>query len=379
MTTGVPFEERGGKLRGVIDLAAGRYPAFLLGGPVGDLLPVFHFHEVTRTDLAAKLDFLAENGYRTVTSAEIASYVRREAALDGRFVGLCFDDAWTSLWTVAAPLLKRHRMTAIAFAIPARIVDASGCRPTLDDRPTPDDGPRPEDDAQRSPDGSPFVTWPELRRLSASGVIDVQCHTDSHSLVFSSSDVRGFVTPDYASTPLLNRPQLLPRPALRFVTPGELGAPLYAARSRMSDVCRASVPLDVHERCVELVRSEGGAAFFSRDDWRSALGRLTEMETRTAFESEADQRREIEEELDRGRATLNDRLAIRSVNHICLPWGVSGHRTAGALARLGYRSAFANRLRGTHAVRPGDDPYWLKRLSNRHIFALPGRGRRLWH
>jgi hypothetical protein len=367
MTTGVPFEERGGKLRGVLDLAAGRYPPFLFGGPVGDLLPVFHFHEVTRADLEPKLSFLAENGYRTVTSAEIAAYVRRETVLDGRFVGLCFDDAWTSLWTVAAPLLTRYGMTAITYAIPARIVDAADCRPTLDD------------DAPRTPEGSPFVTWPELRRLSTTGVIDVQCHTDSHSMVCSSNNVRGFVTPDYVSTPLLNWPQLVPRPALRFLTADELGAPLYPARSRMSDGRRAMVPLDVHKRCVELVAREGGAAFFRRDDWRSALDRLAGAESHTAFESESEQHREIEQELDRGRAILNERLGIRSVNHICLPWGVSGRRTADALVRLGYHSAFANRLRGTHAVRPGDNPFWLKRLSNRHIFALPGRGRRLWH
>lgn len=367
MTTGVPFEERGGKLRGVIDLAVGRYPSFLLGGPVGDLLPVFHFHEVTRSDLEAKLSFLVENGYRTVTSAEITAYVRRQTALAGRFVALCFDDAWTSLWTVAAPLLKRYGMTAIAYAIPARIVDAADCRPTLGD------------DLPDTPEGSPFVTWPELRQLSASGVIDVQCHTDSHSMVFASNHVRGFVTPDYVRTPLLNRPQLLPRPALRFLTAGELGAPLHSARSRMSDACRAMVPLEVHQRCVELVARAGGPTFFSRADWRSVLDRLATVGSRAAFESESAQRREIEEELDRGRATLNERLAIRSVNHICLPWGVSGHRTADALVRLGYQSAFANRWRGTHAVRPGDNPYWLKRLSNRHIFALPGRGRRLWH
>jgi polysaccharide deacetylase len=373
MTTGVPFEERGGKLRGVIDLAAGRYPSFLLGCPVGDLLPVFHFHEVTRADLEAKLSFLADNGYRTVTSAEIAAYVRRETLLIGRFVGLCFDDAWASLWTVAAPLLKQCGMTAIAYAIPARIVDAAGCRPTLNNRPVL------VDDVPLAPEGPPFVTWPELRQLSASGVIDVQCHTDSHSMVFSSSDRRDFVTPHYASTPILNRPQLMPRPALRFLNAGELGAPLYPARSRMSDGRRAIVPLDVHERCVELVRREGGAAFFSRGDWRSALDRLAEAESRAVVENESDQRREIEEELDRGRAMLNDRLGIRSVNHVCLPWGVSGDHTGEALVRLGYRSAFANRLRGIHAVRRGDNPYWLKRLSNRHIFALPGRGRRLWH
>jgi len=48
------------------------------------------------------------------------------------------------------------------------------------------------------------------------------------------------------------------------------------------------------------------------------------------------------------------------------------------LKRLGYRTAFANRLPGLHAVRRGDDPHWLKRLPNKYIFALPGRGRRVW-
>jgi hypothetical protein len=366
MPNRLPFLERGGVLRGALDLSAGRYPSFLFGGSISNMLPVFHFHEVTRGDLEAKLAYLAENGYRTVTSDEIAAYVRRETTLDGRRVALCFDDGWASLWTVAAPLLEQYGLTAIVYAIPARMIDAPDCRPTLDSGLDP----RPTD--------RPFVTWAELRGLSNSGVIDVQCHTDSHSMVFCSNEVRDFVTPDYASTPLLNRPQLLPRPALRFVTADELGAPLYLARSRMSDGRRAMVSLDVHERSVGLVAREGGRAFFAQSDWRARLGRAARGSGRGILESETEQRRAIEEELDRSRAVLNERLGIRSVNHVCLPWGVSGRLTADALVRLGYRSAFANRLHGTHAVRPGDDPYWLKRLANRHIFRLPGRGRRLW-
>jgi hypothetical protein len=66
------------------------------------------------------------------------------------------------------------------------------------------------------------------------------------------------------------------------------------------------------------------------------------------------------------------------VQHVCLPWGVSGARTERALRRLGYRTAFANRLRGQHAVARGDDPLWLKRLPNKYILHLPGRGRRTW-
>jgi len=371
MTTGVPLAERGGRFRGVLDLVSGRFPGFVFGGHVGnDLLPAFHFHEVTREELEPKLRYLAENGYRTVTSDEISAYVRRQVRFDGPRVALCFDDAWESLWTVAAPLLKRYGLTAIAYAIPARIVDVAACRPTLERTGA----------ATVSTDMnvSPFATWPELRALHDSGIVDVQCHTDSHSMIFCSSEVRGFVTPDYAATPLLNRPQLTPAPALRFLRADELGAPLYLARSRMSEGRRVAVSLALHERCVDYATREGGAAFFARADWRAKLGRLTGGAVGGAVERESEQGRAIEEELDRGRAILNDRLRTDTVRHVCLPWGVSGRRAAAALVRLGYRSAIANRWRGMNAIRPGDDPYWLKRLPNRHIFRLPGRGRRIW-
>ena len=129
----VPFSERGGTLRGVLDLATGRYPSFLFGGSTDRLLPVFHLHEVTRAVLEPRLQFLAEHGYRTVTTDAIARLVR-----DGRHPGpftvaLCFDDARASLWTVAMPMLRKYNFCAITYAIPGRIVDANATRPTLDD------------------------------------------------------------------------------------------------------------------------------------------------------------------------------------------------------------------------------------------------------
>ena len=347
----IPFAERGGTARGCLDLISGRFPAFVLGGKVGALVPVFHFHEVTRDDLEPKLRHLAENGYRSITADEIAAYVRGGLKLRERAVALCFDDAWKSLSAVAAPLLKQHGLTAIAYAIPARIT---------------------EDGA-----GSPLVTWSELGALHASGVIDVQSHTYSHSMVFTASQPMDFLQPGYAKTPYLNRPQLAPPPALEFVTPEDLGAPLYPARSRMSDAPRALVSRAFHDRCVEIVRHEGGAAFFARPGWQARL-RSAAGAPEAPFESLEEQARVLEDELAQSRAVLNDRLRTQSVNHICLPWGVAGRRTASLLARVGYRSAFANRLRGLHAVRQGDDPYWLKRLPNRYIPLLPGRGRRYW-
>ena len=349
----VPFSERGGKARGCLDLVSGRFPAFVFGGDLGALLPVFHFHEVTCEDLEPKLRHLADNGYRSVISNEITAYVRGDLKLPARSVGLCFDDAWKSVADVATPLLKQYGLRAMTYAIPARITENG------------------EGD-------SPFVTWSTLSAIHASGVIDVQSHTDSHSRVFASSDVEDFVQPGYDATPLLNRPQLAASPSLAFVTPADLGAPLYGMRSRMSDGRRALVSRDVHTKCVELVAREGGTPFFSRSGWRARLTAVVAAAPPPTFESVDLQARAIEDELARSRSILNDRLRTNSVAHICLPWGISGAQTEAMLKRTGYRSAFANRLRGRHAVRAGDDPYWLKRLPNHYITRLPGRGRQYW-
>jgi hypothetical protein len=79
----VPFNERGGRLRGALDLVSGRFPRFVFGGAVpNSTLPVFHFHDETREGLEPKLRYLAENGYRTVSSDEDRR-VRRRARHTG--------------------------------------------------------------------------------------------------------------------------------------------------------------------------------------------------------------------------------------------------------------------------------------------------------
>jgi mono/diheme cytochrome c family protein len=367
----VPFNERGGKLRGVLDVVSGRFPRFVFGGGLTrDLLPVFHFHDETREDLEPKLRYLVENGYQSVTSDEIADFVAGKSSAGGR-VALCFDDAWASVWTVAAPLLRQYGLRAIVYAIPARIDDASHCRICHGSDPLQMSGVRPVTN------GPAFVTWPELRELHTWGVVDVQCHTYSHSRIFTSSTLAGFVTPDYRATPLLNRPQIVPPPGLRFVTAEDLGAPIFVSRSRMSDGRRTIVDAAIHDACVQFVARHGGASFFERPGWRGELETIARA-AQPALESADEQRSAIEAELDAGRSILNERLRTTTVQHVCLPWGVSGRVTEAALRRLAYRTAFANRLRGVHAVRRGDDPLWLKRLPNKYIFRLPAQGRRTW-
>lgn len=363
----VPFGERGGALRGAIDLLCGRLPRFVFGGPVGSLVPVFHFHDEPRAALEPAFRYLRENGYRTLAADDLATVARGRRAPAEREVALCFDDAWATVWTDAAPLLRDYGLQAIVYAIPGRVAAATGVRAQA-----PASRPQP-----RSGGTSPFMTWPELRQLHAAGTIDVQSHTWTHARVFTSTTVVDFVRPGWEQLPALNRPLLHSSPAPEFVQPSDLGAPLYEHRSRMSDGRRVRVSLQAHDECVAAVRAGGGEAFFARPDWRATLDAIVQRYRADLTEENAhEQRRAIEEELDRSRSELNARLGTTTVRHVCFPWGVAGSIASDAVRRLGFDSAIANRWSGVFAVRPGDDPYWLKRLPNRYITALPGRGRR---
>ena len=363
----VPYGERGGRARGALDLLAGHYPAFTIGGGVGRLLPVFHFHETTPALLDPRLQYLAENGYRTVTSAAIAALVREGTAPPEGSVVLAFDDAWSSVWTVAGPLLRRYGMQAIVYAIPARIRDAESARLTIDNG--------APDPAAVDASDDPFVTWPELRQLHEDGTFDVQSHTRTHSMIFAASTIVDFVSPAFRAESLLNRPRIDRNGTPRFLDPQTLGAPLYVRRSCMSDALRFYPDEEAGARTAAHVDANGGADFFGRPGWRTELQRVA-GEPRGASAAARDRDTAIEAELAGAREMLEARLPGHRVDHICLPWGVAGRSTRGLLERSGYRTAFANRFRGRFAVATGDDPYALKRLSNRYIFALPGRGRR---
>jgi hypothetical protein len=261
-------------------------------------------------------------------------------------------------------MLRAHGMSAIAFAIPGRITDAAAVRPTIEENAA----------AATAVDHSevPFATWIELRRLHSAGLIDVQSHTFSHSLVFAGTEVTGFVTPEFAARLLLDRPASSGE--LHWLSPADLGAPLYLERSRMSDALRFYDDERVRDQCTQHVAEHGGRDFFRRPSWRSELLTIASGATGRT-ETPTDRGSAIERELADARDVLEEQLGV-AVPHACMPWGIGGEETRAALKRTGLTLAFADRLFGRRAVAPGDDPHALMRLHERFITCLPGRGRR---
>jgi hypothetical protein len=362
---GAPLDEQGGRLRGLMDLAAGHYPKFIFGLSVGKLLPVFHFHQATVDAIEPAFRYLAENGYRTVGCADVARLVRHGRHPGPRTVMLAFDDAWASLWLVVGPLLEQYDLRAVTYVIPGRVQDADALRPTIADGPV---------DATAA-DGAdnPFATWCELRALSDRGRVDVQSHTWSHSMIFSGPRVVGVVDQAFGLEPPIIHPRLNAGRNLEFLTPGMLGHPLFVRRSRMSEARRFWPDPDVCARIGAKLRAASGGAFSNPPEWRKIRPLVEAIPGR--FETDAERKSEIEQELAFASDAIEARIG-RPVRHVCLPWGISGSTTRAALERLGMLTAFANRLSGRMAVAAGDDPFFLKRLDNRHIFALPGTGRR---
>ena len=367
MTNHLPFAERKTPGRGVLDLITGCYPAFLFGGGVGRWLPVFHFHEATPEELAPYLDYLAANGYRTVTSDAIAAYVREGRHPGQRSVALCFDDAWASLWTVAAPLLHRHGFQAIAYVHPGRVADAASVRPTIESPGGADAG------ADQS--ATPFATWPELRALHASGTIDIQSHTLWHAMINCAPEIVGFMAPGLPRRHPHLYPRLVTGTGERSLSENDLGAPLYPERSRYSDALRYDNGA-AFEACTQYVRAHGGTAFFGRPDWESLLRGVAAAAGPGCQETPVERDAAILTDLMGALDQLSAGLRSDAVRHLCFPWAVAGESAVRAAEKVGYVTAFGDRLFGGRGVRPGDPPYRLMRLKHRYIVCLPGQGRR---
>ncbi len=352
MRNPVPFQERKTAIRGVLDLATGRYPAFLFGARLGRILPVFHFHEVTFPYLESYLVYLHENGYRTLDAAEMTQVITGERELKEPSVVLCFDDAWASVWTVVNPLMRRYNMKAVTYAIPGRIQEGKGVRPIWGQK-----GHDP--DIDRS--GNPFCTWEELKGLHAEGRVDIQSHTWSHAQIFCKEQYLRLILPETV-LPLLSWPVVNdPGEPLRILSSTQVFHPLLPTRSRMSDALKHDVDLSVIRR----IHDDPDAAPY--------LFKQHFVQIETPDERE----HAIRYELERSRQELELRLD-KPIHQLCFPWAICGSIADRLVRETGYTSAVADRLGGIRAAVPGQDPFKIMRLKHSYIRALPGKPRKLF-
>jgi hypothetical protein len=347
------------KHRGEVEgLLLRRYPAFVLGGDgdaIGAEIPAFAFHQVTGEELEPMLDFLAANGYHTLTADEWLERGGRARATNGgpaREVLLTFDDGHVSLHRVAFPALRRRGQKAVAYVVPGGV-------------PEPANG-----GADRT-----LCDWGEIAEMHASGVIDVQSHSLLHHSVALSNRIVDFCRPGVPGSFMDG--DLAPVDADR--RPPAAGAPIHAWGARYGARPAWREAPEVVRACEDEVARHGGEAFFAERDWRTRLLAVATAARRQghrgAFESDAAQREAILADLAAARATIERRLTGHSVRHFCYPW----YRGCALAARLAREAGMLTHAWGSIVPRfaaAADMPMPIRRLPPELLWRLPGQGRR---
>lgn len=87
-------------------------------------IPVLMYHEIgdvvnnnylRRSEFEAQMQWLAENGYNPVTLSQVYRHINDFRPLPAKPVVITFDDGYSTFYTVAVPILRKHRFTATVF------------------------------------------------------------------------------------------------------------------------------------------------------------------------------------------------------------------------------------------------------------------------
>jgi peptidoglycan/xylan/chitin deacetylase (PgdA/CDA1 family) len=337
------------------DLVLGRYPEFVRGGPLPrGHVPVFVFHSLEEESFGGKLEHLARNHYVTLTADEYFAFVMGTRPVPDRAVVLTFDDGRASLWTVGAPLLRRHRMTGIVFLVPGRM-SASSAAP--------------------APPHEGLLSWEQVESLARNGPFDFQSHTHTHACVHVGPRPAGFVTPaarrGYAAfdVPMIHAGG---RDLMGEDVP--LGTPILESAPRMGDGRRFYEDPSFREAAVRAVAEGGGEAFFARPGWEKELARVTPRRAAGRWETREEATAAIRRELAESKRAIEERTN-KPVVHLCHPWHVAGATTLALMRETGYRTAFSGKVRGVPLTPAGGDPYRIARIGEDYVELLPGEGR----
>ena len=140
---------------------------FLIAGGIALLqttkgVPVLNYHQVEEKDgnpltlwpdqFEAQMDYLAAEGYTTITIDEMMDALENGTPLPEKPVIITFDDGYADNYEYAYPILKKYGFKATIFLI----YDFTNTYPN-------------------------YLTWEQINEMKASGLIHFESHTMTHA------------------------------------------------------------------------------------------------------------------------------------------------------------------------------------------------------
>ena len=323
-------------------------------------IPVLNYHSVsaapewlqfgigaslTPASFERQLAYLERHGYKSLFVSEVADALagRLKLAKRGKYVALTFDDGYADNWLAAFPLLQAHGFRATLFINTGFVEDAAECRPF--------GWPK----AASTQDWTGYLTWPELRALKATGLIEIQSHGWSHGRVFAGPELRGFIGPGKPNPWLLwnLRPETRSYWWRELATDRSLwGQPVFRQAPALARPAWRPDPEAV-AHLMSWARANGGEVF-AMPDWERRLREewrryLREHGDHGSWESREEYEWRIDEDVREARETLERELGGKAT---ALCWPENDFTEAGesVARRAGYAITVSNRHNTRNAV-----------------------------
>jgi peptidoglycan/xylan/chitin deacetylase (PgdA/CDA1 family) len=312
-----------------------------------------------------KLEILKAAGYEFWHWDKLYSYVRHGSARSKPAIMLTFDDGYLDNWVYVFRILKELDVKATIFVNPDFVDPRTEPRPTYEDVLS---GKVAE--AQLEKAG--FLSWAEMRAMEASGLVDIQSHTQTHTWYFNGPKLLDFHHPNSNRYPWQAwnyRPDQKPF----YMTADQAslvpwGTPVYEHEKAL--ICRRYFPPEeVASRICEFVSGAGGAAYFDEAEWRRDLremhdGLMREFSRHARYETDEEYEERIMRELAGSKAIIERELG-KSVEYVCWPGGGYNEAVLAAAKRVGYRAwTLASSDQTETRNRAGGDPGQVKRMSS---------------
>ena len=105
--------------------------------------------QVTAANFEAQMQYLKDNGFRVISMSDLQGFLAGRQGIPEKAVVLTIDDGYRSVYDIAYPILQRMGLTATLYVYS----DFAGIS----------------------------LSWDQIREMQASGVIDIQSHSRSHT------------------------------------------------------------------------------------------------------------------------------------------------------------------------------------------------------
>lgn len=276
------------------------------------------------------LKYFVRRGFRFLTLDEYCS--NQEQLSTGRNICLTFDDGYLDNYLCVFPLLKKYGAKATIFISPD-YVDTSEI---------------PSQESRR--DG--FLSWNDMREMEASGLVDIQSHTMTHSKVYSSDRIRDFHHPGsdwlYPVTNISpeKRPYYIGDENVKRLLP--YGTPFFKETSAVT-TRKVEINPSFSDYCVQKLKNIDWSHYSFQECFNLIEERYTALKAADELilsrEARGDYEDRVRWEIEESKRIIEEKLD-KTVSSICWPHGDYNQFCIDAAFKAGYRLVHAVKGKG---------------------------------